>query len=99
MCSRPAVSRITTCARGFGLLDGVLANGDRIVRPLFGVDRDADLLAQHLQLMHGRRALQVRGHEHRLAAALEQHAGQLAAGRGFARALQAAHHQDREIRL
>ena len=57
------------------------------------VDRHAELLAEHVQLVDGRGTLQVGGDQQRLARrALEQPA-QLAAGGRLAGALQAAQHQ------
>ena len=49
---------------------GRLADGDGIFLRAVGVDRDFELLAEHVQLVDGRGALQVGGHEQRPAAAL-----------------------------
>ena len=71
MCSRPAVSRITTSAPLLlRFADGGLADGDRILLRAIGVDGDVELLAEHVQLVDGGGALQVGGDEQRLAAAL-----------------------------
>ena len=80
-----------------GLLHRGLAQGHGVVRVQIGVDRQAELLAEHLQLLDGRGPLQVGGHEHRLAAALLNRAAELAAGGRLARALQAAEHQHRDV--
>jgi hypothetical protein len=56
--------------------------------------RDPGLLAQHLELLDGGRALQVAGDQQRLAALAGQPAGQLGRGGGLARALEAGHEQD-----
>ena len=62
MCSRPAVSRITTSAPSFlASLDGGLADGDGVFLRALGVDRDVELLAEHVQLVDGGGALQVGG--------------------------------------
>ena len=94
-CSRPAVSRMsvsqpcrlastTACWQTATGFESVLAE-----------DRHADLLADDLELLDGRRPLEVGGDEHRLAPLARQQPGQLAAGRRLARALQPAEHQDR----
>ncbi len=71
MCSRPAVSRITTSAPSFlACLTALWQTCDRVLLASLGVDRDAELLAEDVQLVDGRRALQVGGHQQRLAAAL-----------------------------
>ena len=77
--------------------DRVLAEGHRVRRGQVGIDRQAELLAEHLQLLDGGGTLQVGGHQHRLAAALLDQPAQLAAGGRLARALQAAEHQHRHI--
>ena len=82
-----------------GLLDGDLAEGHGVLRGQVGIDGNTKLLAQDLQLLDGRGALQVGRHEHRLAAALLEQLAQLAAGGRLARALQAAEHQHRQFRL
>ena len=66
----------------------------RAVLGVFAVDRDVDLLADDLELLDGRRTLKVGRDEHRFGAFVAQQPRQLAAGRRFAGALQAAHHQD-----
>gem|GEM_PF-6377551 len=55
--------------------------------------RHLDLGPQLLELLDGRRALGVRRHQIGVAALLFEHKGQLAAGGGLARALQAHHHE------
>ena len=95
MCSRPAVSRMTVSSSAFLAWATALrqtSTGDG--RRRFAVDRHADLLAEHLELIDGGGPLQVGGDQQRLAAALAQHQGELA-GRGrLALALQAAEHED-----
>ena len=86
-------------AAGLGLADGGLAEGHRVLGGQVGIDGNAELLAQDLQLLDGGRTLQVGGDEHRLAAALLEHPAQLAAGGRLAGALQAAKHQDGQVRL
>ena len=69
MCSRPAVSRITTSApRFFASRTAALRNRDRILVRAIRVNRNLELLAEHVQLVDSRRALQVARHEQRLAA-------------------------------
>ena len=75
------------------LLHGRLAQGHRVLRRQIGVDGNADLLAEDLQLLDGRGALQVGGDEHRLLLPLLKQLPQLAAGRRLARPLQTAEHQ------
>ena len=75
------------------LSDGSLANGDGIFRTRLRVHLDAELLADHVQLLDGRGALQVGRNQERLFAALFDQAAELTAGGRFAGALQAAHHQ------
>ena len=75
-------------ARPFGDGDGVLAGDD-------GQGVDADLVPEDGELLHGGGAAGVEGgHEHALALALLEAAGELGGGGGLARALQ-ADHQDR----
>ena len=76
-----------------GVRDGVAADVDRVGAGL-AVDRDAELLAEHLQLLDGGGTLQVGGDEQRLAALLAQRQGELAGGGRLALALQAAEHED-----
>ena len=88
------MSRITVSAPCFfASRDRGLADGDGIFVRAVGVDRDAELLAEHLQLVDGGGTLQVGGDQQRLAAAGLEHAAELAAGGRFAGALQAAQHQ------
>ena len=60
-------------------------------------DGHLDLPAQGFQLLHGRRAVDVRRHQQRLARLLLQPAGQLGAGGRLARAVQARQHQAARI--
>ena len=57
-------------------------------------DRDPGLFAHHLQLFDGRRAVDVAGHQQRAVPLAFEQFAQLARVGGFARALQAAHHDD-----
>ena len=67
---------------------------------LFGVDVDADLAAEHLQLVDGRRAIDVTSHQQRTLAALGlEQVGQLAREGRLARALQARHQDDGRLAL
>jgi hypothetical protein len=70
---------------------GVLADERRVASRL-GVDRHVQLLAQDAELVDGRGAVHVRGHQQGPAAALFQQARQLADGGGLAASLQAHHH-------
>ena len=79
-----------------GLLHRGLAQRHGILRPQVGIDRQAELLAEHLQLLDGRRALQVGGHQHRLPAVQLEQPPELAAGGRLAGALQSAEHQHRD---
>ena len=79
-----------------GLLDGVLGNLHGILRPLFGVHRHANLLAESLQLTDSGRTVHVASHQHHILGALgAQHIGQLGAESGLTRTLQAGdkHHR------
>ena len=61
------------------MLDGVLGNLHRIAVSLLGVDLDANLAAEHLQLVDGRRTVDVARHQQHLAAPLAlEHRGELA---------------------
>src|SRR5690606_2724706 len=60
-----------------------------------GVNLDADLVAELHELVDGGRAIDVGGHEHRLAAVLAQAKGELRRGRRLPGTLEADHHQDR----
>ena len=58
--------------------------------------RHVDLLAEHGELLHRRRAARVeRGHQHLAVVALGEALGDLGGGGGFAGALQADHHDRR----
>ena len=84
------VVALATCGieRAARDLQGLLALDDRQAR-------DLDLLGQHLELVLGGGALGVEGGEqHLLALAQAQAAGELGAGRGLARALEARHQDD-----
>jgi hypothetical protein len=77
--------------RAPGDVGGALAQDD-------GERRDARLLAQDLELLHGGRAVDVQGrHQHALLVFGLQQARELGRSRGLARALQ-ADHQDRSRR-
>ena len=68
------------------------------MRPLGGrlaIDGDVDLLAEHLDLLDGRGALQVGRNQEGPAVALAQAESQLAGRRGLAATLQPAQHDDR----
>ncbi len=84
-------------SRFLGLLHRGVAEGDGVFRVKIGVDRQAKLLAEHLQLLDGGGTLQVGRHQQRLAAAGGQDLPELAAGRRLARTLQAAEHQHRDV--
>ena len=81
------------------LLLGALGDGDRV---LAGDDRqgvDADLQAEHRELLHRGRAAGVEArHQHALAVAFLEALGEFRGGGGLARALQ-ADHQDRRGRV
>ena len=77
-----------------GVLDGLLGSLDGILGALLEHGH-LHLLAHHLQLLDGRRAVDVAGGQHGLLALLGQVAGQLGGHGGFARALKAAEHVDR----
>ena len=99
-CSRPAVSRITTSAFWrLRLANRRLADDDRVFLRPVGVDRNAKLLADDVQLVDGRGPLQVGGDQQRRAARVLEQSPELAAGGRFAGALQAAHHQDCDVAL
>ena len=95
MCNRPAVSRMTTGMPSSVALRTALwqtTTGSGAPRSEYTVR--PKLFADDVQLIDGRGALQVGGDEHHLAAALLNQPAELAAGRGFAGALQAAQHED-----
>ena len=89
MCRRPAevaAELLRVGYAGLGYLHGVaLAHLE---------DGDAQLLAHGLQLLYGRRAVHVAGHEQRALALLFHERRQLCAVRRLARALQADEHAD-----
>ncbi|GBC91520.1 hypothetical protein HRbin14_02292 [bacterium HR14] len=82
-------------AVGAGIGVGGARDAHRVARPsLFGrVDIDAYLLAQHLQLLDGGRALEVARCHHRFAPLRARPARQLRAGGGLTRPLQATEHE------
>ena len=80
-----------------GFLHSVVADDDRVGGAALGIDSEAELFADDVELVDGGGALQVGGDEQRLATLLLDHAAELAAGGGFAGALQAAHHEDAGI--
>ena len=85
-------------ALAVGLDQGVLADLDG-VRVGSAEDRDAELLADDLELLDGRGALEVGRDQQRLAALRREQPRELAAGRRLARALEPAEHQDRRTGL
>ena len=99
MWSRPAVSRMIV-SRPWRLAS-IRASWQTLTG--FGVglaeDGDVELLADDLELLDGRGALEVGGDEQGLAALRGEHPGELAGGGRLARALEAAEHQDRRARL
>ena len=72
-----------------------LGDVDRVGVGALLVDRHAGLRADGLQLVDGRRAVDVAGHQRRLLALLGQQPRELARRRRLARALQAAHEDHR----
>ena len=76
----------------------LLGAGGDLHRRLAFDDRqrvDVDLLAEHGELLHRRRPAGVeRGHQHLALETVGEALGDLGGGRGFARALQADHHDD-----
>ncbi len=95
MCNRPAVSRITTgMPSSVALRTALWQTATGSVRAALRIHGQAQLFADHVQLIDGRGALQVGGDEHHLPAALLNQPAQLAARGGFARALQPAQHHD-----
>ena len=94
ICRRPAVSKMSV----FRLLARAKSSAsprdfEHVGPALADIDGQPGLLAQLFQLVHGRRAIHVRGHQQRGAALLEEQPAQLAARGGLARAVQ-PHHQD-----
>jgi hypothetical protein len=83
--------------RGRGL-DAVAGDRDGIAARAAVEDRHVDLAPERLELLDGRRALQVAGHERGLHALLDEQVRELARGGRLARALQAAE-QDHGRRL
>ncbi len=75
-----------------GPLEAVLGDVHRVGVGAFVVHGHVQLFAQSLELIHGGRAVDVARHHRRALALSEQELGQLAAGRGLARALQTNHH-------
>ena len=83
-----------------GVLDAATTDLGRPRGHGLRVDRDAELLAERLQLLHGRGPLQVGGDQQRvLLLVLAQEQRELAAGRRLAAALQAAHHEHERRRV
>ncbi len=79
-------------------MHALLANVGRAAAGL-GVDGNAELLAQDLELLDGGRAVHVGGHEQRPLVLLLEVTRQLADGRRLARALQADQHDARRALL
>ena len=71
--------------------DAVARDVDRVDVGAGRVDRHADALGQRDELVDGGRTVDVGGDQHRALAVLLEQLGQLGAGRGLARALQAGH--------
>jgi len=78
----------------FGRLEGVGADFRRRRFDPFAMHRNANLMAQGLQLFDGRRAICVGSHQQRLAAFFAQAQRQLGGGRCLARSLQTDQHDD-----
>ena len=74
--------------------DAVARDVDRVEVGAGRVARHADAPGQRLQLVDGRRTVDVGGDEHRLLAVLLEQLGELGAGGRLARALQAGHQDD-----
>ena len=90
VCSRPAVStRIGSQPRAPPRLDRVEHHGGRIGAFLGANDVDVGALRPDLQLLHGGRPERVGGADERLLARRFQVVGELADGRGLARAVHA----------
>ena len=77
-----------------GVFDRLQRGLDRILRAVF-IDRHADLTADDLKLLDGRRAIDIAADQQRTLAVLFQPVRQLGGHRRFARALQAAEHEHR----
>ena len=68
ICSRPAVSTITTRSRArLRLLDAGLRDPHDVLRVALGVDRHVELLAERLELIDGGGTVDVAGDEARRA--------------------------------
>ncbi len=80
-----------------GVFNRFLRRLDRILRSVF-IDRHADLTADDLQLLDGRRTIDIAADKQRLLAVLFQPVCQLGGHRRLARALQAAEHEYRNRR-
>ncbi len=92
-CRRPAVSRMSVSHnRSRATLCAFEQDHHVGVAGFAARHRHRDLLAQDLQLVHRRRAVDVETHQQRFAPALAQRGRQLGAERRLARALQADHH-------
>ena len=91
---RPAVSMMTTSRPSrVASFEPVLRDVDGRTR--LGEDVDADLGAQHAQLLDGRRSLKVGRDEVRLATLLLEPVGELRRGRRLTRALETGEQDDR----
>ena len=78
------------------LFQRATANVDRVFRFAVDEDRNAELTAQHFQLIDSGGTLQVGGDEHRFATGGQEAFPQFAATRRFTRPLQPAKHNRRE---
>ncbi len=75
-------------------LAATLGDAQHVFHTGFGMDRHANLLAQHDQLVDRRRAVNVAGHQHGAAIALFLEVeGELGSRGGLSRTLQANHHR------
>ncbi len=77
------------------LVDSVAAHADGVLRAALGVKADVELLTEDLQLVDGRRPLQIRRYEHRPLALGLDLLGELRTGGGLTGTLQAGHQDDR----
>ena len=83
-----------------GVFDGIFGDLHRIFIPLFSIDFDSDLSAQHLELVDGRRTIDVARHEQHLASLLAlEHRRQLAREGSLTGALQTGDQDDRRRAL
>ena len=78
-------------AVGLGKIEGFAGNFQNIRFAAFDEDGNLNLFAERFQLVHRRRAVNVRRHEQRLASLFLEQPRELAARSGFARAVQTDH--------